>query len=215
LTEIQKLFGESTPQGLEWQFRDIKALGKAQQEAVDKGQSPATLTVGNTPGSRASKTPGTGGRKRKAATPVVPQDSSDSLANNGDNDDSDHDDVQETPTKRPAAKKVRTATPATPSKKAKGKATTLASSTLASVSTPITDPSIFGDGSAPVFQSTEAVTDAVQMTPRGHRTHGETTERAAQSVAVKKELISHAESFFAGDGAGDFGEEVPYEDGEV
>ncbi|RYP29177.1 hypothetical protein DL767_006870 [Monosporascus sp. MG133] len=70
--EIHKLYGESTPAGLEWQFRDIKKIGKAQQDAVRNGESPAgvlgsssrgrastpragTGTAASTPGSRASK----------------------------------------------------------------------------------------------------------------------------------------------------------------
>ena len=64
------MYGESTPAGLEWQFRDIKKLAKAQQEAVSKGESPAGVMSNggggattpssrglnaSTPGSRASK----------------------------------------------------------------------------------------------------------------------------------------------------------------
>ncbi|GAP84134.2 putative polarity defective- variant [Rosellinia necatrix] len=131
--EIQKLFGESTPAGIEWQFREIKNLGKAQQAAVDKGESPAGISVANTPsagrgkggaGARtpgsaaaaAARTPGTGAttgkRHRMPATPAAglpPVDSSD--------DDDDGDLVAiDTPSKRPS-KKPR-ATPAkTPSRK--------------------------------------------------------------------------------------------------
>ncbi|RYP62877.1 hypothetical protein DL769_007136 [Monosporascus sp. CRB-8-3] len=59
--EIHKLYGESTPAGLEWQFRDIKRIGKAQQDAVRNGESPAGVLGSSsrggasTPGSRASK----------------------------------------------------------------------------------------------------------------------------------------------------------------
>ncbi|KAI1377428.1 hypothetical protein F4677DRAFT_459324 [Hypoxylon crocopeplum] len=42
-TKIQKLFGESTAGGIEWQFRELKALGRAQQEAFDAGGDPASL----------------------------------------------------------------------------------------------------------------------------------------------------------------------------
>lgn len=84
------MYGESTPAGLEWQFRDIKKLAKSQQEAVENGESPAGLLRSgggattpssrslnaSTPGSRASKagsartttpTPTPGGNRRTAA----------------------------------------------------------------------------------------------------------------------------------------------------
>ena len=85
------MYGESTPAGLEWQFRDIKKLAKAQQEAVSKGESPAGVMSNggggattpssrglnaSTPGSRASKassaragtpTPTPGGKRAAAA----------------------------------------------------------------------------------------------------------------------------------------------------
>ncbi|KAI1410909.1 hypothetical protein F5Y13DRAFT_191739 [Hypoxylon sp. FL1857] len=44
--EIQKLFGESTAGGIEWQFRELKALGRAQQQALDDDKSPADVKVG-------------------------------------------------------------------------------------------------------------------------------------------------------------------------
>lgn len=46
ILEIQKLFGESTAGGLEFHFREVKATGKAQQEAVDRGESPTRVPVG-------------------------------------------------------------------------------------------------------------------------------------------------------------------------
>ncbi|KAK8002785.1 hypothetical protein PG990_000535 [Apiospora arundinis] len=80
--EIQKLFGESTADGIEWQFRSIKKLGKAQQEAAKKGEDTSKVTidgvgtpktsrsVASTPGSRkrftnAVKTPTTGGKRSR------------------------------------------------------------------------------------------------------------------------------------------------------
>lgn len=78
-TEIQKAFGESTADGLEWQFRGIKKLAKAQNDAVAKGESPADLNIGkivgggggvSTPSARsrgtasAASTPRTGGAAR-------------------------------------------------------------------------------------------------------------------------------------------------------
>ncbi|KAI4868303.1 hypothetical protein F4820DRAFT_135795 [Hypoxylon rubiginosum] len=41
--EIHKLFGESTAGGLAWQFRDIRAMGREMQDAVDKGENPADV----------------------------------------------------------------------------------------------------------------------------------------------------------------------------
>lgn len=68
--EIQKLFGESTSAGLEFQFRDIKKLGKAQKAAVAKGEDPSLLNIGathnSTPMARPTATPGS--RKRGAAS---------------------------------------------------------------------------------------------------------------------------------------------------
>jgi hypothetical protein len=46
LLEIQKLFGESTAAGIEFQFREVKALGKAQRALANSGGDPATVTVG-------------------------------------------------------------------------------------------------------------------------------------------------------------------------
>ncbi|KAI5862772.1 hypothetical protein GGS23DRAFT_66059 [Durotheca rogersii] len=68
-TEIQRLFGESTPGGIEWQFREIKALGSAQKAAVANGEDPAKLKVpgaGGTPArtGRVATTPGSRTGKR-------------------------------------------------------------------------------------------------------------------------------------------------------
>ena len=77
------MYGESTPAGLEWQFRDIKKLAKAQQEAVNNGNSPADVlngaggastpssrSINATPGSRAGTPTPTPGGKRAAAAGV-------------------------------------------------------------------------------------------------------------------------------------------------
>ncbi|KAI1098100.1 hypothetical protein F4804DRAFT_338536 [Jackrogersella minutella] len=71
--EIQKLFGESTAGGIEWQFRDIKALGKAQQQAIEDGKNPADVKPGaaGTPGkgkASASSTPATAKKTRAVSS---------------------------------------------------------------------------------------------------------------------------------------------------
>ncbi|EFX01199.1 hypothetical protein CMQ_6141 [Grosmannia clavigera kw1407] len=57
-TEIAKYFGESTPQGIEFQFRSIRKDAKALRDAVDKGESPLTVR----------KTAPTASRKSTAAS---------------------------------------------------------------------------------------------------------------------------------------------------
>ncbi|KAI0840264.1 hypothetical protein F5Y06DRAFT_294931 [Hypoxylon sp. FL0890] len=70
--EIQKLFGESTAGGIEWQFREIKALGRAQQEALERNENPADVTVGGPSRVKASasatSTPGTAKATRVSAS---------------------------------------------------------------------------------------------------------------------------------------------------
>ncbi|KAL8418357.1 hypothetical protein RB594_001820 [Gaeumannomyces avenae] len=60
--EIQKHYGESTAQGLEFQFRSVKRDAKALKDAVAKGENPVTA-VGRPGPSTPSK------RKATAATP--------------------------------------------------------------------------------------------------------------------------------------------------
>ncbi|KAI0457998.1 hypothetical protein F5B21DRAFT_520487 [Xylaria acuta] len=191
--EIQKLFGESTPKGLEWQFRDIKNIGKAQQEAVKKGDNPATVLAAGTPSAgrgrgRGAGTPGSGatartpgsgsgtgtgtrGRKRKVPTALLPPvESSDE---NGGADDNDSDfGVVETPSKRPA-KRAATAS----ARKANGSvstptitttpAKTAAAMTPGTAATPVSRVSIFGgdnNARAPaIMRSTEPFDDGIQM----------------------------------------------------
>ncbi|KAI0866017.1 hypothetical protein F4860DRAFT_509199 [Xylaria cubensis] len=238
--QIQKLFGESTPKGIEWQFRDIKSLGKAQQEAVKKGENPAAvLTPGTpsanrgrksaaTPGSGATaRTPGTGtgtGRKRKTLPTIPALDSSDE---NGGADDNDSDFV-ETPSNRPSK---RAATAST--KKASGsQSTPIATSansitgtpnpTMTSGLAPIPMPraSIFGGGArAPnVVQSTESFNDDIQISGSFDTQSHDLTPRPASKLAtIKKELAVSANSFVSSvnsfNSGGYYGEE--YDDGEV
>ncbi|KAI8965719.1 hypothetical protein F5Y11DRAFT_344314 [Daldinia sp. FL1419] len=70
--EIQKLFGESTPAGIAWQVREIKALGRAQRQAVAEGKNPwevkvetAKASTASTPTSRGGRTPSTAASSTK------------------------------------------------------------------------------------------------------------------------------------------------------
>ncbi len=56
--DIAKYYGESTPQGIEFQFRTIRKDAKALREGVDKGESPLAI--------RRNVAPSPAGRKRKA-----------------------------------------------------------------------------------------------------------------------------------------------------
>ncbi|KAI0019654.1 hypothetical protein F4780DRAFT_780319 [Xylariomycetidae sp. FL0641] len=105
--EIARLFGESTPGGIEWQFRDIKALGRAQSDAVANGQPAAAVRLPGTPSSRSSVTAGTprsgvrGGKRtpasaRKRAAPPSDDDGA---------EDDDSDAPKPTPAK--AAKRAK------------------------------------------------------------------------------------------------------------
>ncbi|KAI0439219.1 hypothetical protein F4803DRAFT_554284 [Xylaria telfairii] len=208
--EIQKLFGESTPKGIEWQFRDIKSLGKAQQEAVKKGDNPATVLVAGTPSRRGvaatpgtARTPGTGtrgGRKRKsppgsAATTLPPVDSSD------DNNGADSDVAQiDTPSKRPS-KRAATASARKPT-------TTMTPATAAPAS-------IFGgDARGPaVLQSTE-VHDGDNDVQFTGAHEPEYLSWAPKPAAIKKEFGVSANSFLTSVSHGSF-DEGDYEDGEI
>ncbi|KAI0969809.1 hypothetical protein F4678DRAFT_463135 [Xylaria arbuscula] len=211
--EIQKLFGESTPSGIEWQFRDIKNLGKAQQAAVKKGDNPATLPVpgtpsgrkkganASTPGSGATRTPGTGPRSRGRKTFIqpVPIDSSDD--NEGNNSDGD----AATPSKRPA-KRARTmaATP-TPGTANGDVATPGCSPTKAYTSTPTVT------AATPTAPATAPATDlfnngGVTSTPRGAQT--------AQPI-VKNEFMNGGNPFLGTMNVSAFDEGDHFEDGEI
>ncbi|KAF3065108.1 hypothetical protein GL218_02270 [Daldinia childiae] len=77
--EIQKLFGESTVAGIQWQMRDVKALGRAQRQAVEEGQNPwdvkldaptrAKASVASTPTSRGGRTPSTAASSKRKRGP--------------------------------------------------------------------------------------------------------------------------------------------------
>ncbi|KAI1452921.1 hypothetical protein F4805DRAFT_400756 [Annulohypoxylon moriforme] len=111
--EIQKLYGDSTPAGIEWQFREIKALGRAQELAVSEGRNPAELRVG--PGSsprkaRASGTGSTPGSKRKRANKKMSDDDvGDDSESNYDLKDVNSSEEAKSPTpKRRATTKAKT-----------------------------------------------------------------------------------------------------------
>ncbi|KAI0911184.1 hypothetical protein F4823DRAFT_320443 [Ustulina deusta] len=229
--KIQKLFGESTPSGIEWQFRDIKNLGKAQQEAVKKGENPASLLVPGTPSGRkraapastpgsgaTARTPGTGarGRRRNAPAALAPPGSSD------DNGDNDSDGVVETPSKSAPTKRART-TAATPTpKKGNGNvAAPTATPTKGTTGTPTlaaashaTRASIFGDGgnTPAVMLSTEAFDNGVQMgTAHGAQHHTQATKPAT----IKNEFATGANPFLGAMNVCAFDEEDHFEDGEI
>ncbi|KAI2779533.1 hypothetical protein F4815DRAFT_446283 [Daldinia loculata] len=114
--EIQKLFGESTAAGIQWQMRDVKALGRAQRQAVEANKSPwdvkleaptrAKASAASTPTSRGGRTPSTAAsskRKRGPKKVTMSEDDTglDSAETDYDTKDlrSDDDDVlQITPT---------------------------------------------------------------------------------------------------------------------
>ncbi|KAI1498528.1 hypothetical protein F5X99DRAFT_411942 [Biscogniauxia marginata] len=183
--EIQKLFGESTPGGIEWQFRDIKAIGRAQQEAVAKGENPAQITVPGTPSSRGVSTPGSRASKASAATPgsatvgrtpasrvstqkrkrkslnYNEESPEDSEADETDFDAKDPE--QDTPSRRPAAKKTKpvavvsnaTASPMKPlTRPSPANPGSVSGSDLS------TSRSIFGSGSGTAFSSAAAAPPA-------------------------------------------------------
>ncbi|KAI0434516.1 hypothetical protein F5Y09DRAFT_233784 [Xylaria sp. FL1042] len=233
--EIQKLFGESTPSGIEWQFRDIKNLGKAQQDAVKKGENPATLPVSgtpagrkkaagaNTPGSGATaRTPGTGarGRKRTAPAALAPLDS----------DESDGD--PETPTKRPVAKKART-TAATPTPhKSNGNITTPnytptkttidIPAGVAAAWAPDWAPDISsrlnGASTSATVHSTEAFNNGAQMsTTHSAQYHVQTTPQRVTNLAkvIKKEPTVNTNPFLGAIHISALNEGDDLEDGEI
>ncbi|KAI1283649.1 hypothetical protein F5Y07DRAFT_394550 [Xylaria sp. FL0933] len=230
--KIQKLFGESTPSGLEWQFRDIKSLGKAQQEAVKKGENPATLPVtgtpsgrkkaagANTPGSGATvRTPGTGARGRKRAAPaaLAPLDS-----------DSDTAVDPETPSKRPSVKKARTMAATTTPHKSNGSVAAPAHTpTNATASTPTgavvtwaTHTSSFLNGANPpaAMPSTEMFHNGAHMsTAHSSQYHVQNTPQYVTNPVqvVKKELKAGTNPFLGAMSVSAFGDGDDLEDGEI
>jgi hypothetical protein len=124
--EIQKFYGESTADGLNWQFRGIKKIAEAQKNAVQKGESPVDVinSIGtpstskkavSTPGSRASKaasttkTPTTG--PRSARTGLKRKEHTFSDDDGSDTDWSRKDREMDTPSNRKKAKTNAKATP--------------------------------------------------------------------------------------------------------
>ncbi|RWA11158.1 hypothetical protein EKO27_g3942 [Xylaria grammica] len=173
--EIHKLFGESTPDGIEWQFRSIKHLSKAQQEAVKKGENPATLPVAGTPsgrkrgapattpGSRGTvRTPATGaqGRKRKVSTTIPSLDSSDENVADNDSDN----ELMDTPSKR-LIKRAKTTTTTMKAKKVNGSDTTpLATPIKTTSATPTAAAPTAGTPTAPVSAMATATASATRVT---------------------------------------------------
>ncbi|KAI0852201.1 hypothetical protein F5Y00DRAFT_258615 [Daldinia vernicosa] len=77
--EIHKLFGESTVAGIQWQMRDVKALGRAQRQAVEENKNPwevkldaptrAKASAASTPTSRGGRTPSTAASSKRKRGP--------------------------------------------------------------------------------------------------------------------------------------------------
>lgn len=174
MTEIQKLFGESTPDGLEFQFRSIKKLGIAQKAAVEKGEDPSKLVVGNagtgTPRANRVSTASTPGSRKRAApakTPTSKRAQSKKAAADSDDESNDEDydakDV-DTPThKKPKIEGQSTVATPTPrntaprsivgssftSAQTVTNSANVAGSFASAVGPPSTTSSLFGDGSRP------------------------------------------------------------------
>ncbi|KAI1468421.1 uncharacterized protein F4812DRAFT_458858 [Daldinia caldariorum] len=114
--EIQKLFGESTAAGIQWQMRDVKALGRAQRQAVAENKNPWEVKIdaptrtkasaASTPTSRGGRTPSTAASsKRKRGPKKVTMSEEDTGLDSAETDydakdlQSDDDDIlQVTPT---------------------------------------------------------------------------------------------------------------------
>ncbi|OTB16838.1 hypothetical protein K445DRAFT_21041 [Daldinia sp. EC12] len=77
--EIQKLFGESTVAGIQWQMRDVKALGRAQRQAIQENKNPWDVKIdaptrtkasaASTPTSRGGRTPSTAASSKRKRGP--------------------------------------------------------------------------------------------------------------------------------------------------
>ncbi|KAK7953973.1 hypothetical protein PG996_014859 [Apiospora saccharicola] len=127
--EIAKLFGESTADGIEWQFRSIKKLGKAQQEAARKGEDTSKVTIDGVGTPKTNRTiASTPGSRRRFASAVTTPTTTGKRARGKKVDDDMDDDLDDeepeafdTPThKKPkftdgAADQVAHAPSATPS----------------------------------------------------------------------------------------------------
>ncbi|KAI1802299.1 hypothetical protein F4811DRAFT_409325 [Daldinia bambusicola] len=114
--EIQKLFGESTAAGIQWQMRDVKALGRAQRQAVEEDKNPWDVKIeaptrtrasaASTPTSRGGRTPSTAASsKRKRGPKKVAMSEEDTGLDSAETDydakdmpSDDDDTVQVTPT---------------------------------------------------------------------------------------------------------------------
>ncbi|XXH00325.1 hypothetical protein Hte_006668 [Hypoxylon texense] len=95
--EIHKLFGESTAAGIAWQFRDIRALGREQQEAVDQGRNPADVkppgfgTPSRVKPPKARQPGDSGAEKRKRGGGGAMAKKKTKMAMSDEDDDSDFD----------------------------------------------------------------------------------------------------------------------------
>lgn len=115
LVEIARLYGASTADGIQWQFRSIKKDAEALKTAAKNGRDPSSAIDFGTPKSRASAMKGTPGSKRSfssaggRSTGGKRQKTHKIAAeNDGDDEDEDDEDIdfdaQDTPSK-PRVKK--------------------------------------------------------------------------------------------------------------
>ncbi|KAI1170305.1 hypothetical protein F4777DRAFT_592042 [Nemania sp. FL0916] len=229
LTQIQRLFGESTPGGIEWRLREIKTLGKSQQAAVDNGEDPASLLAQGTPsaGRRRgpnARTPASGatpqtpsttasggrGRKRKELVGLAPLDSS---SDKGD-DGSDFE-MQETPSKRPTKKTKTAAAAANANGNAKKpvKTTNGGSGSIAVLTANGLTSSIFGNGGdTAAVNSTEAANDeGIRSNGRAGQSKTPGSKSAAKETKIKSEVAASNPNPFEANNGSSF----DYEDGEI
>ncbi len=120
-TDIAKYYGESTPGGIEFQFRGVKKEAKAARDAVAKGQSPlsarkptaasaATTPTTTTPQSGAKRKAGSAVTTPRTRTPGAKRFKTDTAPAGlgfydaeGDDDDEDLPALDATPSHRPRA----------------------------------------------------------------------------------------------------------------
>ncbi|KAI0379898.1 hypothetical protein F5Y04DRAFT_258588 [Hypomontagnella monticulosa] len=176
-SEIQKLFGESTAMGIEWQFRDYKALARAQQEALAKGEdtakakAPPKTRKGQAASTPASGKATSGSKRKRAGAKFMSDDDTDHDGADSDYDakdvytDEDNDSVIVTPTPKRPNTGTSTATTAGASKLAGITSSASASSSYG------TSRNLFPGGTRPVpAQSGPRGGASTQSTPRGRPT---------------------------------------------
>lgn len=213
---IQKLFGESTPAGLEWQFRDIKKLGKAQQAAVAKGESPinvmgdvmgkrSTGSAYSTPSGRASKhapapTPGSrastmtatpgGGASRKRKQTVAPK-YADLDSNEVSDDDSDYDSKDTELESTPSRKRNRLANASAGGAGAVGGNSATPTRTNSNNNTYVNDTNLYSTGNGSGTQLFATARQSIEPTSASASTAGYDSPRQARvNISPRKDIPS-------------------------